>query len=494
MLPNMELSSILTAIALLFFIDRVAVVIYRLYVHPLANFPGPKLAAASTLYRAYYQFWKDGKMLHKTIEQQSTYGYSLSFLILDFTSRTAYFEIYSSSFNGTKDPNFYYHLGGGAPETFFSMSNAAEHRVRWRPVASLFAKRHYDRCESMIKKSLDRFSVLLSLQAQRQQPCNLDMGYRSLFMKIVNDFMFSDIPDKLRSLQNEHFDDPLSLAAERDINWTAWADRNFPNLSAIFHRLVPLVALIMATLVQHEQDPSKPKNPDSMMQRLMTSHLDSKSDDSTPLSNTVLEAEATVTMWGGILDLSNILPYGTFMIAQDKILQSRLHDELRTVWPDFKTEVPSYEVLRELTLLNGIVKESLRHTHGVATGPARLVGPGGAYIDGHFVPPKTVVACPSYFVHMDAAVFPDPEKFDPQRWTPDKYSDDMTLVAFSKGRRMCPAEHLANIEMFATFATVFRRFEVTAFETSKEDFAWNQYFSIRFTGRPLQAILKERMD
>ena len=50
------------------------VAIYRLFFHPLAAFPGPKLAAITVLYEAYYDVWKGGKYIFKLNELHQRYG------------------------------------------------------------------------------------------------------------------------------------------------------------------------------------------------------------------------------------------------------------------------------------------------------------------------------------------------------------------------------------------------------------------------------------
>ncbi|XP_044722102.1 cytochrome p450 domain-containing protein [Hirsutella rhossiliensis] len=352
-------------------------------------------------------------------------------------------------------------------DNFFTKGDPVEYRARFQPVASLFAKRHYDQCEPNVQENVERFSKFLSSYAQHQKPVNLAMGYRSLFLKIINDFIFSSIPETMRSLANQDFDDPLCLATFAAINWTEWFSTNFPRLNMLAlqlpRRLVSLVTTgydptfqvydIVRELVQHEKHSKTAKNTNCLMQRFINAHLESKSQNTVPLSEVVLEDETILTMYGGIVDLANIVPFGTFMVSEDSRLQQRLYEELKSVWPDRSASVPSYEVLRHLPLL-------------------------------------AVVSAPSYFVHMDPVAYPDPKRFDPERWIKNDHPGP--IVAFSKGRRMCPAVHLANIEMFATFATVFRRYIVVSYETSIEDFEWSQYFSIHFTGRQLRALLKER--
>lgn len=48
--------------------------VYRLCFHPLANFPGPKLAAASLWYEFYYDVILRGKFMWKIQEMHNQYG------------------------------------------------------------------------------------------------------------------------------------------------------------------------------------------------------------------------------------------------------------------------------------------------------------------------------------------------------------------------------------------------------------------------------------
>jgi hypothetical protein len=56
------------------FIYAAWLIIYRLYLSPLAGFPGPKVAAATHYYEFYYNYWLQGKYIYKIESLHKIYG------------------------------------------------------------------------------------------------------------------------------------------------------------------------------------------------------------------------------------------------------------------------------------------------------------------------------------------------------------------------------------------------------------------------------------
>lgn len=53
---------------------RTFLIIYRVYLHPLARFPGPKLAAASLRYEFYFDVIKRGRFAWEIKQVHEVYG------------------------------------------------------------------------------------------------------------------------------------------------------------------------------------------------------------------------------------------------------------------------------------------------------------------------------------------------------------------------------------------------------------------------------------
>ena len=52
----------------------VTLVFYRLLLHPLAQFPGPKLAAVTRYYEAYFDLIRNGQYTFKIVDLHTRYG------------------------------------------------------------------------------------------------------------------------------------------------------------------------------------------------------------------------------------------------------------------------------------------------------------------------------------------------------------------------------------------------------------------------------------
>lgn len=93
---------------------------------------------------------------------------------------------------------------------------------------------------------------------------------------------------------------------------------------------------------------------------------------------------------------------------------------------------------------------------------------------GYFIPKGSVVLSNIAAVHMSPKIWNKPEEFNPRRFLKE---DDTGLVnkpdqliPFSIGRRMCPGETLATVEVFLYLTTLLQKFTVLPMEGETIDF------------------------
>lgn len=64
-----------------------------------------------------------------------------------------------------------------------------------------------------------------------------------------------------------------------------------------------------------------------------------------------LTSDCMGTMFGGVINLANMLPYGVFCVCEQGDMQERLYREICSIWPDKSQEIPSYDFLCQQPLL-----------------------------------------------------------------------------------------------------------------------------------------------
>jgi cytochrome P450 len=86
--------------------------------------------------------------------------------------------------------------------------------------------------------------------------------------------------------------------------------------------------------------------------------------------------------------------------------------------------------------------------------------------NGHIIPEGTNILMSVYTAHRDRRHFPDPETFDPERFSPQNSvgRHPYAYIPFGIGRRMCVGQVYATMEAKTILSTVLRRYRVTEIE------------------------------
>ncbi|WP_408588984.1 cytochrome P450 [Novosphingobium sp.] len=148
-------------------------------------------------------------------------------------------------------------------------------------------------------------------------------------------------------------------------------------------------------------------------------------------------------------------------LAQDQDWQERLRAECRAVAGGDARAI-GYDDLGKLELTELAFKEALRIMPPVPSLPRRALR--DFTFGGYRIPAGTTVGISPASVHADPALWPDPECFDPTRFTADKVAarHKYAWVPFGGGAHMCLGLHFATMQTRILVNHILTRYRITA--------------------------------
>jgi cytochrome P450 len=130
-----------------------------------------------------------------------------------------------------------------------------------------------------------------------------------------------------------------------------------------------------------------------------------------------LQADASLLISAGSDGVALTLAATMFYLLRYPKCMDRVVREIRSAFQD-PSEICNPQ-LSALPYLHGCMEEMLRLNPPKPSATPREVLKGGMDIDGHHIPAGTDVGIPTYALHHDASIFPEPWSFRPERWIVD---------------------------------------------------------------------------
>ncbi|KAJ8949882.1 hypothetical protein NQ318_010516 [Aromia moschata] len=168
-----------------------------------------------------------------------------------------------------------------------------------------------------------------------------------------------------------------------------------------------------------------------------------------------IREEVDTFMFEGHDTTSMAITYLLLLLANNQDIQGTVAQEITNV---VGTGTPTYDDLQELKYTERVIKEALRLYPSVPF-ISRVAGEDFTTYTGYFIPKGTVLNIHIYDLHRDPEVYPDPEKFDPDRFLPENCKrHPFAYIPFSAGPRNCIGQRYAILELKAVLCGILRKF------------------------------------
>jgi cytochrome P450 len=463
--------------AAVYFLTRV---FYNLFLHPLSKFPGPKLAAATRWYEAYYDLVLKGQYTFRIAEMHKQYGAffhenSQRREPMDFSNfanslckkkgpiiRISPYELH------VNDPAFFeklYRQDGrwdkyawsydafGAPLTAVATSGHDLHRRRRAVVSSFFSKPNVTKKQFIVKRQVEKLCDRLEGFVASGARLNLNIALAAFARDTSSDFMLGKC---YGNMDHDDFNADMTKAIggltqlwmiTKHFRWVGGSLMALPipvakrlggkknqTLFSYLEASMQDTADLMAKARAENPDPEAPH---TLVHAIVQSNLPEPE-----LTHRRVSEEVASITGAGFESTAAVMRVILYHLYSNPDILARLRSEFREAGYAPGGSYPAdldWVKLQQLPYLTAVLHEGLRLSPALASRMARVAPDRDLFYGQWRIPRGTPVGMTTILMHYDENLYPEPKRFVPERWVDleVRRKADKTYAPFSRGTRNC---------------------------------------------------------
>ncbi|KAK8126994.1 cytochrome P450 [Apiospora kogelbergensis] len=398
---------------------------YRLFLDPLARFPGPKAAAVSRWYEAYYDVFLGGKYTFKIAQLHKEYGPIIRISPYELhVADPAFFETLYRLDGRWDKYSWTYDAFGASDSTVFG-SEHDSHKIRRRAIAPFFSKPNVLARQDMLQRYVDKLCSRIS--DHRGSTFNLGAAISAFVRDVTNEYILGKT---YNDLELDDFGVAISIAshgggtfwrATKHIRWFGPLVKAIPvgvtmrlagGGTKAFLRFLQQTRQDTREALEKATSPSGRTDGDNTQNTMVDAIANSNLPPAEKRPRRVLQ-EVGTTLGAGYETTASNLRLVLYHVYSNEAILRRLRRELDGLGST--GELADLKQLQNLPYLRAVLTEGMRLSPGIATRAARITDKDLLCHEWR-IPAGTPVGMTAYLMHTDEALYPEPMRFNPDRW------------------------------------------------------------------------------
>ncbi|KAK8103633.1 uncharacterized protein PG998_010666 [Apiospora kogelbergensis] len=448
---------------------------YRIFLHPLRDYPGPTLAKITNAYAgwlairkkqylaSYHDFQRFGSPVVRHGPAQLVFNTPKAFHDIYMNPRTTKGQAYRASQLAAKYPSI------------LNAIDKDQHRRKRKFIGLALTERSLRSFESTMSMQVEIFLRQLLRSSEQREIVNLSPRCQRLGLDIIGllsfGYHFNTQTEESHRFLQEVID---------SMSWRINMYMAFPFIKPLesvfmlcgapkllkFHRLV-------TDMIKKRMSEGKDARHD--LYSVLADHVGKNQEG---LYKGELWPEAILFIMAGGSTTAAALSAAFFYLAHNPKVYDKLATEIRSTFRSGR-DIHSGEDLRSCKYLRACIDETLRMSPAATVISWRQIDPKDTsgepwIVDGHVIPPGTQVGVPFYSLFHNEEYFPDSFTWKPERWLdPHGNQSEEESAAraamhnafhpFQAGDRSCLGKPMAYLEASLTLARTLWYFD---FETA----------------------------